>query len=77
VTERRLSAVELLAQGTGLLSRQHLRELGLGRRAADRVFRVCDVVFLPGQTRGGFVKVEDYVRLITESTYGPDRVRPT
>jgi hypothetical protein len=53
------TAVELLAQGTGLLTRSHLRELGLQRGAVDAVFRALDVVILPGYSRP-MVKVENY-----------------
>jgi hypothetical protein len=40
VSERdtRPTAVELLERGTGFLTRSHLRELGLERRAIDAVF---------------------------------------
>jgi hypothetical protein len=76
MTDRAPSAVELLGQGTGLLGRQHLRELGLERRAADAVFRELPVVFLPGYSRG-FVRVEDYLALIERCTYRGDRARPT
>jgi hypothetical protein len=71
----RPSAVELLEQGTGLMTRSHLRDLGLPRAAIDAVFKQLDVVFLTGYSRP-MVKVEDYLRLIRESTYGRDRVRP-
>jgi hypothetical protein len=33
-------------------------------------------VFLPGYSRG-FVKADDYLRLVEENTYQGDRVRPT
>jgi hypothetical protein len=72
----RPSAAELLDQGTGLLSRSHLRELGLERRAADAVFRACSVVFLPGYSRG-LIRVEDYLDLLEERTFRSDRVRST
>ena len=70
----RPSAVELLEQGTGLLSRGHLRELGLERRAVDAVFRALDVVVLPGYSRP-LVRVEDYEALVEASTFRGDRVR--
>ena len=71
----RPSARDLLDQGCGLLSRQHLRELGLERRAADAVFRECDVVSLPGYSRP-FVKVEDYLALVERCTFdGRTKVR--
>jgi hypothetical protein len=78
VSERHPSAAELVAHGTGLLTRTHLRELGLERRAVDAIFRACPVVVLPGYSRP-LVKVEAYVALVEGSTYC-DRcgdVRPT
>jgi len=72
----RPSAVELLEQGTGLMTRSHLRDLGLPRAAIDAVFKRLDVVSFDGYSRP-MVKVEDYVELLARSTYGRDRVRPT
>jgi hypothetical protein len=72
----RPTAVELLERPGALLTRTHLRELGLERRAVDAVFRELPVVVLPGYSRP-FVKAEDYQRLVEESTYADDRVRPT
>lgn len=72
----RPSAVELLEQGTGLLTRSHLRELGLERRAVDAVLRALPVVTLPGYSRP-LIRVEDYRELLERSTYAGDRVRPT
>ena len=69
------SAVELLAQGTGLLTRTHSRELGLQRGAVDAVFRALDVVRLPGYSRP-LIRVEDYLRLIEDCTFGDDVVHP-
>jgi hypothetical protein len=68
------TAVELLRQGTGLLTRSHLRDLGLERRGVDAVFRRLPIVALPGYTRP-LIRVEDYLRLIEECTYLDDRVR--
>ena len=76
MAERRPSARELLEQGSGCLTRSHLRELGLPRAAIDAVFKRLDVVYLDGYSRP-MVKVEDYITLIAESTYSRDRVRPT
>jgi hypothetical protein len=72
----RPTAVELLERPGALLTRSHLRELGLERRAVDAVFRELPIVVLPGYSRP-FVKAEDYHRLVEESTYAGDRVRPT
>ena len=76
MTERRPSARELFEQGTGLMTRSHLRDLGLPRAAIDAVFRRLDVVVIDGYTRP-MVKVEDFVELLAESSYGRDRVRPS
>jgi hypothetical protein len=69
------TAVELLQRPGALLTRGHLRELGLERRAVDAVFRVLPVIVLPGYTRP-MIRAADYLRLLDESTYGDDRVRP-
>jgi hypothetical protein len=69
------TAAELLAMPGALLSRSHLRELGLERRAVDAVFRALPVVVLPGYSRP-MVRVEDYLELVERSTYRDDRVRP-
>jgi hypothetical protein len=58
-----------------VLSRSDLRELGWERRAVDSIFRECEIVFLPGYSRG-VVRVEDYLALLERNTYGPGRVRP-
>jgi hypothetical protein len=71
----RPSAADRIANPDAFLSRGDLSELGLGRRAIDAVFRACPVVELPGYSRP-LIRVEDYRRLLDESTYGGDRVRP-
>jgi hypothetical protein len=68
------TAPELLALGTGYLTRSHLRELGLERRAIDAVFRACPVVVFPGYSRP-VIRVEDYLELVERSTFRDDRVR--
>jgi hypothetical protein len=73
VSERPAASVLLETPGA-LLSRSHLRELGLERRAVDAVFRALDVVVLPGYSRP-LVRAEDYLELLTRSTYRDDRVR--
>jgi hypothetical protein len=70
------SANELLETPGALLTRTHLRELGLERRAVDAVFRKLPVVALPGYARP-MIHVEQYLELIRKSTYRDDRVRPS
>jgi hypothetical protein len=74
-TSHRPAATKLLETPGALLTRSHLRELGLERRAIDAVFRTLGVVFLPGYSRP-MVRVEDYLALVQEFTYHDDRVRP-
>lgn len=71
----RLGARERLDNPEAFLSRTDLKELGLERRAIDAIFGKLDVVVFPGYTRP-LVKVSDYLKLVDESTYGHDRVRP-
>jgi hypothetical protein len=59
-----------------MLTRTHLRALGLERRAIDAVFRALPVVALPGYSRP-MVRAADYVAFVEESIYRDDRVRPT
>jgi hypothetical protein len=66
---------ELLATPEALLTRTHLRELGLERRAVDAVFRALPVVALPGYSRP-MVRVQDYIELVERNTFRDDRVRP-
>jgi hypothetical protein len=70
------SAADLLQRPGALLTRSHLRELGLDRRAADAVFRSLPIVVLPGFSRP-MIRAEDYLALVERSTYRDDRVRPT
>jgi hypothetical protein len=70
----RRRAAELLETPGALLSRSHLRELGLQRRAVDAVFRALPVVVLPGYSRP-MIHAEAYVALLEENTYRDDRVR--
>lgn len=70
-----MTASELLTNPDALLSRTHLRELGLERRAVDSVFRACPVVALPGYSRP-LIRVADYLALLDDSTHdGRTRVR--
>lgn len=70
------TAAELLATPAALLTRSHLRELGLGRSAIDAVFRELDVIVFPGSSRP-HVRVADYLALVEASTYDEGRVRLT
>jgi hypothetical protein len=73
--ERRRAAAELLGTRGALLTRSHLRDLGLERRAVDAVFRILPVVALPGYSRP-MIRAEEYLALVEEHTYRDDRVRP-
>ena len=70
------TARELLETPEALLTRTHLRELGLERRAVDAVFRALPVVFLPGYSRP-LIRADHYLALVEQNTYRDDRVRPT
>jgi hypothetical protein len=72
----RPTATELLETPGALLSRTHLRELGLERRAVDAVFRSLPVVALPGYSRP-LIRADDYRAFLAEHTFAGDRVRPT
>ncbi len=72
---RRPSPAHLLATPGALLTRSHLRELGLERRAIDAVFRRLPVVALPGYSRP-MIRAEHYLELMEQYTYRDDRVRP-
>ena len=69
-----MTATELLANPDALLTRTHLRELGLERRAVDAVFRALPVVVLPGYSRP-LVRVQDYLELVERCRYDRTRVR--
>lgn len=69
------SATELLETPGALLTRSHLRELGLQRRAIDAVFRALAVVFLPGYSRP-MIRAAEFLELVERCTYHDDRVRP-
>jgi hypothetical protein len=64
---RKPSASELLATPGAMLTRTHLRELGLERRAIDGVFRTLDVVVLPGYSRP-LIRAADYLELLDLSS---------
>jgi hypothetical protein len=73
--ERRRAAAELLGTHGALLTRSHLRDLGLERRAVDAVFRILPVVALPGYSRP-MIRADEYIALVEQFTYRDDRVRP-
>jgi hypothetical protein len=70
------AATALLDAPDALLTRTHLRELGLERRAVDAVFQALAVVALPGYSRP-MIRVRDYLELIENYTFRDDRVRPS
>jgi hypothetical protein len=51
-----------------------LRELGLGRRAVDAIFRELPTIHLPGYSRP-LIRVRDYIAFIERCTYRGERVR--
>ena len=71
----RPTAAELLRTDGALLSRIHLRELGLERRAVDAVFRALPVVELRGYGRPLIRARDDLERLDRSSYDGRTRVR--
>ncbi len=66
--------MSLLEHPEALLTRSHLRDLGLERRAIDAVFRACPVIQFDGYARP-MIRVADYLELVSKSTYAGDRVR--
>jgi hypothetical protein len=70
----RPSAAQVLATPGALLTRSHLRELGLGRAAIDAVFRELDVVVFPGSSRP-HIRRNDYINLLEQSSYDNNRIR--
>ena len=73
-SDDRRRAAELLETPGALLTRSHLRELGLERRAIDAVFRALPVVALPGYSRP-MIRAEEYLELV-ERAHLPRRPRP-
>lgn len=73
---RRRPPAELLHTPGALLTRSHLRDLGLERRAIDAVFRALPVVALPGYSRP-MIRADHYRALVEQHTYRDDRVRPS
>ncbi len=72
----RPSPAQLVSTPGALLTRSHLRQLGLERRAVDAVFRMLPVVALPGYSRP-MIRAEQYRDLVEQHTYRDDRVRPS
>ena len=71
----RPTAAELLATPEALLTRSHLRELGIERRAIDSVFRSLPIISPDGYARP-LIRVRDYMALLEQQTYdGRTRVR--
>lgn len=70
----RPSPTQLLETPGALLTRSHLRELGLERRAVDAVFRALPIVALPGYSRP-MIQADQFLELVEHSTYRDDRVR--
>jgi hypothetical protein len=66
-------AAQLLDTPGAMLTRSHLRELGLERRAVDAVFRACPNIILPGYSRP-LIRAEDYAALLEGCTDRGDRV---
>jgi hypothetical protein len=69
-----VTAAELLTNPEAFLTRTHLRELGLERRAVDSVFRALPVVVLPGYSRP-LIRVADYLELVERCRYDGTQVR--
>jgi hypothetical protein len=70
-----VTASELLTNPDALLTRTHLRALGLERRAVDAVFRAVPVVAFPGYSRP-LIRVSDYLEFVSRCTHdGRSRVR--
>jgi hypothetical protein len=72
---QRPSPAQLLETPGALLTRSHLRQLGLERRAVDAVFRALPIVAFPGYSRP-MIRAEQFLKLVEHSTYRDDRVRP-
>jgi hypothetical protein len=69
------AAADLLGTPGALLTRSHLRALGLERRAIDSIFRALPTVHLSDYARP-LIRAEDYLAFVAEHTYAGDRVRP-
>ena len=72
----RPSATELLQAPGALLTRSHLRDLGLGRAAIDAIFRQLPVIVFPGSSRP-HIRADDYLKLVEQATYDDTRIRLT
>jgi hypothetical protein len=74
-----VSLVDRLDLPDAVLSRTDLADLGYPRRAVDAIFREAakreGVVILPGYSRP-MIRVGAYRAVVSESTYGNDRVWP-
>jgi hypothetical protein len=72
---RKPSSAQLLLTPGALLTRSHLRQLGLERRAIDAVFRALPVVALPAYSRP-MIRAVQYLEFVEHHTYRDDCVRP-
>jgi hypothetical protein len=75
VSERE-TVEQLLQRPHALLTRSHLGQLGLERRAIDSVFRTLPLIRLPGYSRP-LVRAADFLELVERETYGNDVVHPS
>ena len=68
-TQSHAAATALLDAPDALLTRTHLRQLGLERRAIDAVFRALAVVALPGYSRP-MIRARDYLNSLRTTPFG-------
>lgn len=72
--------LDRLRNPDAVLSRTDVRELGFAERAVDAIFRAATktggVIVLPGYSRP-MIRVETYLAVLAQATYGPDRVVPS
>lgn len=66
-------AADLVSTPGALLTRSHLKRLGLERRAIDAVFLALPSVLLPGYSRP-MIRAEGYAELLERCTDRGNRV---